>query len=39
MSRIALGVVQPEFLNVAGVAPMLIYFAGEDRIVTTPVRS
>ncbi|HLH89355.1 MAG TPA: gamma-glutamyltransferase [Xanthobacteraceae bacterium] len=33
---IALGVVQPEFVNVAGVAPIIIYSAVEDRIVTIP---
>jgi gamma-glutamyltranspeptidase/glutathione hydrolase len=33
---IALGVVQPEFVNVAGVAPIIIYSAAEDRIVTIP---
>jgi gamma-glutamyltranspeptidase/glutathione hydrolase len=33
---IALGVVQPEFVNVAGVAPIIIYSAPEDRIVTIP---
>ena len=33
---IALGVVQPEFVNVAGVAPIIIYSAAEDRIVTVP---
>src|SRR5215467_11958029 len=31
---IALGVVQPEFVNVAGVAPIIIYSAAEDRIFT-----
>src|SRR5215475_10246518 len=33
---IALGVVQPEFVNVAGVAPIIIYSAVENRIVTIP---
>jgi gamma-glutamyltranspeptidase / glutathione hydrolase len=33
---IALGVVQPEFVNVAGVAPIIIYSAAHDRIVTIP---
>src|SRR5262245_53564223 len=33
---ISLGVVQPEFVNVAGVAPIIIYSAVEDRIVTIP---
>ena len=33
---ISLGVVQPEFVNVAGVAPIIIYFAVENRIVTIP---
>jgi gamma-glutamyltranspeptidase/glutathione hydrolase len=33
---IALGVVQPEFVNVAGVAPIIIYCAAEDRVVTIP---
>ena len=33
---IALGVVQPEFVNVAGVAPIIIYSAAEDRIITIP---
>src|SRR5262245_7606241 len=33
---IALGVVQPEFVNVAGVAPIIIYAAAEQRIVTIP---
>ena len=33
---IALGVVQPEFVNVAGVAPIIIYSAAENRIVTIP---
>jgi gamma-glutamyltranspeptidase / glutathione hydrolase len=33
---VALGVVQPEFVNVAGVAPIIIYSAADDRIVTIP---
>jgi hypothetical protein len=33
---IALGVVQPEFVNVAGVAPIIIYSAVENRVVTIP---
>jgi gamma-glutamyltranspeptidase/glutathione hydrolase len=33
---IALGVVQPEFVNVAGVAPIIIYSAAESRLVTIP---
>src|SRR5438552_12746750 len=33
---IALGVVQPEFVNVAGVAPIIIYCAAENRLVTIP---
>jgi gamma-glutamyltranspeptidase/glutathione hydrolase len=33
---IALGVVQPEFVNVAGVAPIIIYSAAENRVVTIP---
>src|SRR5258707_5211600 len=33
---IALGVVQPEFVNVAGVAPIIIYSAADHRIVTIP---
>src|ERR1700704_6247485 len=33
---IALGVVQPEFVNVAGVAPIIIYSAADNRIVTIP---
>jgi gamma-glutamyltranspeptidase/glutathione hydrolase len=33
---LALGVVQPEFVNVAGVAPIIIYSAAENRIVTVP---
>src|ERR1043166_9480459 len=31
---IALGVVQPEYVNFAGVAPIIIYSAKEDRLVT-----
>ena len=33
---IALGVVQPEFVNVAGVAPIIIYSAKENRVFTIP---
>ena len=33
---ISLGVVQPEFVNVAGVAPIIIYSAAEKRLVTIP---
>jgi gamma-glutamyltranspeptidase/glutathione hydrolase len=33
---IALGVVQPEYVNFAGVAPIIVYCAAEDRIVTIP---
>ena len=33
---IALGVVQPEFVNVAGVAPIIIYSAPENRVITIP---
>ena len=33
---ISLGVVQPEFVNVAGVAPIIIYSAAENRLVTIP---
>jgi gamma-glutamyltranspeptidase/glutathione hydrolase len=33
---IALGVVMPEFVNVAGVAPIIIYSAAEDRVFTIP---
>src|SRR5438105_11094273 len=33
---IALGVVQPEYVNFAGVAPIIIYSAADDRIVTIP---
>src|SRR5262249_57707595 len=31
---IALGVVQPEYVNFGGVAPIIIYSAKEDRLVT-----
>ncbi len=31
---IALGVVQPEYVDFAGVAPIMIYSAAEDRLVT-----
>ena len=31
---IALGVVQPEYVNFAGVAPIIIYSAKENRIIT-----
>jgi gamma-glutamyltranspeptidase/glutathione hydrolase len=31
---IALGVVQPEYVNFAGVAPIIIYSAAENRLVT-----
>src|SRR5438445_7394903 len=31
---IALGVVQPEYVNFAGVAPIILYSAAERRIVT-----
>src|SRR3954463_6530668 len=31
---ITLGVVQPEYVNVAGVAPIILYTAAENRIVT-----
>src|ERR1700755_487105 len=31
---ITLGVVQPEYVNVAGVAPIILYSAEENRIVT-----
>jgi gamma-glutamyltranspeptidase/glutathione hydrolase len=31
---IALGVVQPEYVDFAGVAPIIIYSAAEDRLVT-----
>src|ERR1043166_4451715 len=33
---IALGVVQPEFVNVAGVAPIIIYSAKDNKVVTIP---
>src|SRR5438445_1981297 len=33
---IALAVVQPEYVNFAGVAPIIIYSAAEDRVVTIP---
>src|SRR5436190_14804566 len=33
---ISLGVVQPEFVNVAGVAPIIIFSAADHRIVTIP---
>ena len=33
---ISLGVVQPEFVNVAGVAPIIIYSVTEKRMVTIP---
>ena len=33
---IALGVVQPEFVNVAGVAPIIIYSAADNRVFTIP---
>jgi gamma-glutamyltranspeptidase/glutathione hydrolase len=33
---IALGVVQPEYVNFAGVAPIIIYSADADRVVTIP---
>src|SRR5204863_8794104 len=33
---IALSVVQPEYVNFAGVAPIIIYSASEDRVVTIP---
>src|SRR6516225_3702048 len=33
---IALGVVQPEFVNVAGVAPIIIYSATERHVFTIP---
>src|ERR1051325_3300929 len=35
-AEISLGVVQPEFVNVAGVAPIIIHSAVENRIVTIP---
>ena len=33
---IALGVVQPEFVNVAGVAPIIIYSAADNRVCHDP---
>ena len=33
---IALGVVQPEYVNFGGVAPIIVYSATEDRILTVP---
>src|SRR6185436_11734521 len=33
---IALSVVQPEYVNFAGVAPIIIYSAAEDRVFTIP---
>jgi len=33
-AAIALAVVQSDIVNVGGVAPMIIYLAGEDRVVT-----
>lgn len=33
---IALGVVQPEYVNVAGVAPIIIYTAADNRVITIP---
>jgi gamma-glutamyltranspeptidase/glutathione hydrolase len=33
---IALGVVQPEYVNFAGVAPIIIYSAADNRVVTIP---
>src|SRR3981189_1237658 len=33
---IALGVVQPEYVNFAGVAPIIIYSAADDRVFTIP---
>src|SRR3981081_4310755 len=33
---ISLGVVQPEFVNVAGVAPIMVYSAADNRIFTIP---
>src|SRR5439155_16489987 len=35
-SGIALGVVQPEYVNFAGVAPIIIYSAEDDRVFTIP---
>ena len=33
---IALGVVQPEYVNFAGVAPIIIYTAADNRVFTIP---
>jgi gamma-glutamyltranspeptidase/glutathione hydrolase len=33
---IALGVVQPEYVNFAGVAPIILYSVAEDRVFTVP---
>jgi gamma-glutamyltranspeptidase/glutathione hydrolase len=33
---IALGVVQPEYVNFGGVAPIIVYSAVEDRVLTVP---
>jgi len=33
---IALGVVQPEYVNFGGVAPIIVYSVAEDRILTVP---
>src|SRR6478672_13685389 len=33
---ISLGVVQPEYVNFAGVAPIIVYSAADDRFVTIP---
>jgi gamma-glutamyltranspeptidase/glutathione hydrolase len=33
---ISLGVVQPEYVNFAGVAPIIIYSAADDRVFTIP---
>src|SRR6516165_1996910 len=33
---IALGVVQPEYVNFAGVAPIIVYSVAEGRILTVP---
>jgi gamma-glutamyltranspeptidase / glutathione hydrolase len=33
---IALAVVQPEYVNFGGVAPIIVYSAAEDRIITIP---
>jgi len=33
---IALGVVQPEYVNFAGVAPIIIYSAADNRVFTIP---